>query len=109
MQVEEYLRKQKSPQKQICQQLRAIILSTFPNIKEEMKWGVPSFENGNYYIVALKDHVNLGFSKKGLTNEEIKLFDGIASTMVHVEIKTMKDINEKRIVNLLRTVKGKVK
>jgi hypothetical protein len=106
--VNEYIEKQKSPQKEICNKLRKIILRTFPDIKEEMKWGVPAFDNGNYYIVALKDHVNLGFSKKGLTKEEVRVFDGHANTMVHLEIKTLKDVDEKRIVKLLKMVKEKV-
>ena len=107
--VDDYIEKQKSPQKEICKRLRKIIFKTFPDIKEEMKWGVPAFDNGNYYIVALKDHVNLGFSKKELTKEEVKLFDGNANTMVHLEIKTLKDINERRIVELLKIVKEKGK
>ena len=56
--VGDYIEKQKSPQREICQKLREIILKTFPNIKEEMKLGVPWYE-GKYYIVALKDHVTL--------------------------------------------------
>jgi hypothetical protein len=47
--------------------LRTIIFRTFPGIKEEMKWGVPSYAEGKYYIVALKTHVNLGFSIKDLS------------------------------------------
>ena len=54
--------------------LRTIIFKTFPDIKEEMKWGVPSYAGGKYYFVALKSHVNLGFSIKGLSKEEIALF-----------------------------------
>jgi len=107
--VSEYIEKQKSPHKEICKKLHKIIAKTFPSIKDEMKWGVPSFDKGNYYIVALKDHVNLGFSKKELTKEEEKLFEGHANTTVHLEIKTLKDIDEKRIVKLLKMVKEKVK
>lgn len=58
----------------------------------KMKWEVPSFDKGKYYIVALKDYVNLGFSKKGLTKEEEKLFDGHANTTIHLEIKTLKEM-----------------
>jgi hypothetical protein len=35
-----------------------------------MKWGVPAYGDRKYYIVALKDHVNLGFSLKGLTKDD---------------------------------------
>jgi len=99
--VKKYIENQKSPQKEICLKVREIILKTFPDIKEEMKWGVPTFSGGRFYIGALKDHVNLGFSINGLTKEEIALFEGRGKTMRHIKIRTLKDIDEKRIVKLL--------
>ena len=101
--VDDYIEKQKSPQKEICQRLRQIILKTFPEIKEEMKLGVPWYE-GKYYIVALKDHVNLGFSLKGLSKKEIELFEGGGKTMKHVKIRSLDEIDEKKIVELLKVV-----
>jgi len=41
MDVGEYVRKQKSPMREIVQRLRSIILKTFPTISEEVK-----MENG---------------------------------------------------------------
>lgn len=102
--VSEYIEKQKSPQKEICQQLREIILNTFPNIKEEMKYGVPYYGN-KYYIVALKVHVNLGFSIKNLTKEEIALLEGSGKTTRHIKINTLEDIDEKKIIKLLKMIK----
>src|SRR4030042_6315125 len=102
--VEAYINKQATPQKEICQALRILILRTFPDTKEEMKWGVPAFAEGKFYIVALKDHVNLGFSIKGLTKEDEKLFDGGGKTMKHVQITNLSGIDEKRIVDLLKLV-----
>jgi hypothetical protein len=102
--VDEYINKQLSPQKEICQALRALINKTFPGVKEEMKWGVPAFADGNYYIVALKDHVNLGFTLKGLTKEDEKLFDGGGKTTKHIEVASVAGIDEKRIVELLKLV-----
>ena len=98
------MEKQKSPQKEICGILRKIILKTFPNINEEFKMGVPWYE-GEYYIVALKNHVNLGFSIKGLPKKEITLFEGGGKTIKHVKISSPKEINAKRIVKLLKFVK----
>jgi hypothetical protein len=63
--VDSYISKQKSPQKEVCQKLRELIHKTLPEIKEEMKWGVPTFGGGKFYIVALKDHVNFGFLVEG--------------------------------------------
>ena len=107
--VDEYIDKQKSPQKEICQELRQLIIKTFPEIEEEMKWGVPAFGNGRYYLVALKDHVNLGFSLKGLTKKDVDLFDGGGKIMKHLEIATTKEIDRKRIVALLKLVEERQK
>jgi uncharacterized protein YdhG (YjbR/CyaY superfamily) len=101
--VDEYIDKQASPQKEICQVLREFIHKTFPGINEEMKWGVPAFADGKFYIVALKDHVNLGFSIEGLTKEAIALFDGGGKTTKHIKVDTT-DIDEDRIAGLLKLV-----
>ncbi len=93
--VSAYIEKQKSPQKEILSALRNIIIRSFPGIGEEMKWGVPNYE-GRYYLVALKDHVNLGFWLKGLTAEQEKLFEGSGKTMKHIKFRSLDDIDEKR-------------
>ena len=101
--VREYIEKHQSPQKEICKELRDIILGMFPDIKEEMKLGVPYYDD-KYYIVALKDHVNLGFSIEGLSDKEISLFDGGGKTTRHIKIYTADKIDRKRIVSLLKLV-----
>ncbi len=107
--IKQYIDKQKSPQKEICQKLRQLIFNTFPMIEEEMKWGVPVFGKRKYYIVALKDHVNLGFSLKGLTKTDYDLFDGGGRTMKHLQIFSPKDIDKKRIISLLKLVEKRQK
>lgn len=102
--VSQYISQQPSPQRQICQKLREIILAAIPNIQEEMKWGVPAYNDGQYYLVALKDHVNLGFTNRGLTVEELALFDGGGKTTRHLQISSIKQINEEKINQLLKLV-----
>jgi hypothetical protein len=104
MLVEQYMDKQQSPQKEICQQLRKIILNTFPGIKEEMKWGVPTYGEGKFYIVSLKDHVNLGFSMANLSTEEEQLFFGSGKTMKTLSMYSLFDMDEQKIVRLLKLV-----
>ena len=69
-----------------------------------MKLGVPWYED-KYYIVALKDHVNLGFSLKGLSKEEVALFEGSGKTMKHVKVHSLNEIDEVKISGLLKVVK----
>ena len=101
--VESYIKKQPSPQREICERLREIILRALPHVREEMKWGVPTYDGGAYYIVALKDHVNLGFSMVGLSGDEVSQFVG-SGTMKHVEIGTVGEIDEAHITRLLQLV-----
>ena len=67
--VDDYLEKQGLSQREICQKLREIIFKTIPSIKEGMKWGVPSYADGRYYLVTLRAHVNLGFSLEVLSKQ----------------------------------------
>ena len=103
-QVDDYIDRQTSPQREICQRLRQLIFQTIPGISEEMKWGVPVLGGGCFYLVALKDHVNLGFATKGLTKDEIALFDGGGKTTKHLAIARLEDIDETRITGLLKLV-----
>ena len=98
--VTAYISKQKSPQKEILNELRKIIMKTFPKIKEDFKLGVPWY--GKYYLVGLKDHVNIGFAIKGLPEKELALFQGKGKTMRHIEVASVKGMDRKKIVNLLR-------
>ena len=72
-----------------------------------MKWGVPSYAEGEYYLVALKTHVNLGFSIKDLSKKEITLFQGSGKTMRNIVVKSEKEIDEDKIVKLLKLIREK--
>ena len=104
--VERYVENQKSPQREIAQRLRDMILKTLPGIREEFKMGVPWYE-GKFYVVALKDHVNLGFSVKGLSEQEMALFEGKGKMMRHLKFYSLEDVDEARLVKLLRLVAEK--
>ena len=71
-----------------------------------MKWGVPYYGN-LYYFVALKTHVNLGFSIEKLSNDEIKLLEGTGKTMRNIKINSIDDIYEEKIANLFKMVMDK--
>jgi len=106
--VIEYINKQKSPQKEICKKLRTLLLKTLPKLKdsEKMKLGVPWYE-GMYYVVGLKDSVNLGFSVKGLSKKELALFQGTGKTMKHLKFKSLNEVDEKNIIKLIKLVNKK--
>jgi hypothetical protein len=104
--VEKYIEKQELPQKEIVSCLRDLILKTLPEIKEDFKMGVPWYEE-KFYLVALRDHVNLGFAVKGLTDVEMARFEGKGELMRHLKFYTQNDIDEIKIVKLLKLVAEK--
>jgi len=105
--IDEYINKQNSPQKEICIYLRKLIHKTIPGSSEEMKWGVPVFAGGKFYIGSFKDSVNLGFSIIGLDDSEVALFEGTGKTMRHIKIRSLGDIDDKKLSGLIKLVNEK--
>jgi uncharacterized protein YdhG (YjbR/CyaY superfamily) len=102
-----YIEKQKSPQKEILQELRRIFRETLPNCKEEMRWGVLTFGDGKFYVAAMKNRVHVGFAITGLSDEEMSLFEGNGKTMRHIKIPTIESIDKKNLPKLIRLVEQK--
>jgi uncharacterized protein YdhG (YjbR/CyaY superfamily) len=105
--VEEYIEKQKSPQKEILQKVREIFYKTLPNCEEQMGWGVITFSAGKFYTAAMKTRVHVGFSITGLTEAEISLFEGSGKTMRHIKIPALEYIDEKKLAELIELVDKK--
>jgi hypothetical protein len=105
--VGEYIEKQKSPQKEILQKVKKIFLKTLPNCKEKSAWGIIAFEEGKFYIAAMKNRVHVGFSINGLNKEEIGSFEGSGKTMRHIKIHSSEDIDEEKLVKLIKLVDKK--
>jgi uncharacterized protein YdhG (YjbR/CyaY superfamily) len=106
-QVDAYIEKQKSPQKEILQEVRKVFRDTLPNCKEEMKWGVVTFAAGKFYIAAMKNRVHVGFAITGLSGDEIGLFEGNGKTMRHIKIATLASIDKNRLAKLIEMVDKK--
>jgi uncharacterized protein YdhG (YjbR/CyaY superfamily) len=106
--VNEYIERQKSPQKEILQKVRDIFRKTLPNCEEKMAWGVPTFASGKFYIAAMKNRVHVGFAITGLNEDEANLFEGSGKTMRHIKIPTLEDVDEKTLVQLIKMVNKKV-
>jgi len=106
-QVNEYIEKQKSPQKEILQKVRKIFQKILPSCEEKSAWGVVTFAGGKFYIAAMKNRVHVGFAINGLNKEEIGLFEGSGKTMRHIKIHSLEDIGEEKLVKLIKLVDKK--
>ena len=106
-QVNEYIEKQKSPQKEIIKIVRKIFQKTLPSCEEKMAWGVITFGAGKFYIAAMKNRVHVGFAITGLSKDEVSLFEGSGKTMRHIKIPSLENIDEKMLVKLIKMVDKK--
>jgi len=100
--VNNYFSAQNSPQKEICKKVRELLFAALPDITEEFKNGVPWY--GKFYIVGLKDSVNVGFSIIGLNDKDIKLFSGKGKYMRHVKIHTIDEVDPANLTKLFLLV-----
>jgi uncharacterized protein YdhG (YjbR/CyaY superfamily) len=106
-QILKYIEKQKSPQKEIIQKVRIIFQKTLPNVEEKMAWGVITFAEKKFYLAAFKDHVHIGFAITGLDKDDLKWFKGTGTTMRHVQLTSLEDIDEKKLIKIIRLVNKK--
>ena len=51
--------------------------------------------------------MHVGFAITGLNKEEIDLFEGSGKTMRHIKIHSLEDIDEERLVKLIKLVDQK--
>jgi len=106
--VQAYFDKQDPKKRQILEQVRELIMQTFPGIAEDFLWGVPVYDEGRFYLASLKKQVNLGVSIVNLTREEVNLFEGSGKTARHIKIyDLLSDEERKSIAEKLRLVKEK--
>ena len=105
--VKEYIEKQKSPQKEIILKVREIFLETLPNCNEKSAWGVVTFSEGKFYIASMKTRVHVGFAINGLNKDEISMFEGSGKTMRHIKIHSLNEIDEEKLVKLIKLVDKK--
>jgi hypothetical protein len=106
-QVDAYIDEQKSPQKEILQEVRRIFKETLPSCEERTAWGVVTFAGGKFYVAAMKNRVHVGFAVAGLSPEEMNLFEGTGKTMRHIKIQTLEGLDKASLVKLIRMVDEK--
>jgi len=105
--IKEYIEKQDSPQKEIILKVRDIFLKNLPNCNERVAWGVVVIGNDKFYIAAIKNRVHIGFAINGLSKQDIRLFEGSGKTMRHIKLHSVDDIDEKKIIKLIKMVDKK--
>lgn len=90
--------------KQICEQLRTIILKSDPKIVEDWKWGPNYYINGMVCgFIAFKKFVTLTFFKGTLLNDSHKILTSNTDTLLlkHIKFSNKNEINEDILLEYL--------
>lgn len=108
-QVSEYIEQAPGGQKEIMKAIRSLVHQHVSGVAEEFKWGRPIFrrEKPFAYLQANKNHVNLGFySGFEKLDDPDGLLEGTGKTMRHVKLRTLADVDSKRLGEWFAVVAG---
>ena len=103
MTAEQYVGKLDSPLKEIVKELRKIVMNHSSDIKEEMKWNVPTYSiNKNICsIMAHKKHVNFQIFR-GAHIKDAKELEGTGKDMRHLKFSTLGEVEEAKMEKYLK-------
>jgi hypothetical protein len=102
--VDEYLDLLGDPQKGIAELLREIVLTRYPQLREDIKWHVPVYWLGTTPIVSIegfKAHVNLKFFEGAELEDHAGILEGTGKGARHVKFRSTGDVDEAMILVLI--------
>lgn len=103
MNVDEYVNNIDAPLKKIVVKLRQAIMGTSKELREEMKWNVPTYSiNRNICsIMAHKKHVNLQIFQGAKIRDSNKL-EGSGKEMRHIKYAAIKEVKVTEVKKYLQ-------
>lgn len=103
--VTAYIASLPSPQKEICQALRELILENFPHMREELKWNYPAYYYHGKRICltsGFKDHVTVElFYGAHLEDAQARIV-GAGKNTRHIKLQSLQEIDTHYFVDLLQ-------
>lgn len=102
MNAEEYVDKLDSPLKEIVQVLRRIVTNHSSDIKEEIKWNVPTYSihRNICSIMAHKKHVSFQIFR-GAHIKDSQELEGTGKDMRHLKFCTLGEVEETKVKKYL--------
>ncbi|HEX5973566.1 MAG TPA: DUF1801 domain-containing protein, partial [Rubrobacteraceae bacterium] len=85
--VDEYIDLLGTPQNDVAAQLREIVLTCYPQLREDIKWHVPVYSLVTTPIVSIegfKAHVNLKFFEGAELEDHAGILEGTGKGVRHV-------------------------
>lgn len=102
----EYLSEKNLGIQEPAKQLRALVKKALPKVKEGINpWHVPIFESNGpiCYYMAGKNHITLGFIRGTSLPDPEGLLEGTGKNLRHVKIKSVDDLKQKGLRELLKS------
>ena len=102
--VDEYIDLLVTPPKDIAVQLRAIVRTHYPHLREDIKWHVPVYSLGKTPVVSIegfKAHMNLTFFKGARLQDREGLLDGTGKGVRHIKFRSTQVVDEGKIGGLI--------
>jgi len=100
-----YIASLSSPQREICQALRELILGRLPGMREEFKWGYPAyyFEGKRICITGgFKSHANMELFYGARLKDPKGRIEGGGKNTRHIKFRPVEEIDPEYIVDLLQ-------
>lgn len=93
-------------QYKILQKLREIVLKAYPKTTERMMYGGIMFTLKEDFggIFASKNHISFEFSKGYTFKDPSKLLEGTGKFRRHLKIKSLTDIDDKKVESFVKQV-----
>ncbi|MFL5733668.1 MAG: DUF1801 domain-containing protein [Chloroflexia bacterium] len=101
----QYIAALPSPQQEICQSLRDLILEAFPQMTEEFKWNFPVYTYNGKRICSLggfKAHANMELFYGAHLKDPKGRIAGVGKNTRHIKFKSVEDIDAAYLVDLLQ-------
>ncbi len=104
--VTNYIENSDQSQQEILSELRTLIFSVAPNVKEQFKWSRPVYgiEKDFCYLKSNKKDITLGFFDFARIKTNKDLIEGTGKSMRHVKLKKIEDIKDLKIKKMLMEV-----
>lgn len=101
--VDQYIEGLPEPIQKIVIELRELIFEASEQMKEEIKWGKPSYSRDGLvcYLQTAKNHVNFGFYQGATLIDRDGLLEGDGTKMRHIRIRKLADIQPEPFKNLI--------
>ena len=101
----DYIASLPSPQKEICQLLREMILDTFPQMQEEFRWGFPAYYyNGKRICLTggFKNHANIELFYGAHLHDAKGRVVGVGKNTRHIKLRSLEEVEPDYLIDLLQ-------